>query len=88
MSAKSQLLAAARQGGSAAVAALVADGGPQESIVVRSLSADICNYRLTDHNYHSVEASPAGLGLVRLSAPAGYGVEGAAAVLGLEVVRG
>lgn len=88
MSAKAQLLAAARSGGSAAVRALVAAGGPQESIVVRAGSLGALQYRLTDHNYHSVEAERVTPGLIRLSAPCGYGVEDVATTFGLEIVVG
>lgn len=87
MSAKSQLLAAARSGGSAAVRDLMAAGGPRETLVVRCDSLGALLHRLTDQNYHSVDAHRSGDGLVTLSAPTGYGLDGVAAAMLLEVVR-
>lgn len=55
---------------------------------MRSFSADIVGYRLTDQNYHSVTAERVTDGLVRLTAPAGYGVRNAAAALSLPIVEG
>ena len=81
MSAKAQLLAAARAGGSAAVRSLMAAGGPQETLLVRCGSLGALQYRLTDQNYHSVDAARTGEGLVLLSAPTGYGLESVASNL-------
>jgi len=71
--AKRQLLDAARSGGSAAVRELQANGGPRETVTVRTtMSADLMQYRLTDNNYHSVRIVSAGDGQMTLSAPVGY----------------
>lgn len=87
MSAKAQLLAAARAGGAAAVRDLMASGGPRETLTVRCSVLGALQYRLTDQNYHSVDAVSIQDGLVLLSAPTGYGLEGVASNLCLEVVR-
>lgn len=85
--AKAQLLAAARSGGAAAVRTLIENGGPTETLLVRTtMSLDLLQHRLTDNNNHSVEVALAADGHTLLSAPAGYGLEAVASNLGLEVV--
>lgn len=85
-SAKAALLAAARRGGSAAVREAIASGISGESIVVRCAIPAVLQYRLTDQNYHSVQVHPITDGLVRLSAPVGYGLEDVARNLSLPIV--